>query len=74
MRDLQLRPSSKFAYLLRPLPARAEQLNDYATDFRRRILRVVNLSRARKRYGPLARLLVVPYIGTRWSAQLPLRP
>ena len=50
-RDLQLRPSSKFAYLLRPLPARAEQLNDYATRFRRRILRVVALSRARKRCG-----------------------
>ena len=58
-RDLQLRPSSKFAYLLRPLPARAEKLNEYATRFRRRILRVVNLSRARKRCVLLALPLLV---------------
>lgn len=49
VRDLQLRPASKFAYLLRPLPARAEQLNDYATRYRRRILRVVAISKAHKR-------------------------
>jgi hypothetical protein len=49
-RDLQLRPASKFAYLLRPLPARAEQLNEYATRYRRRILRVVNITKAHKRY------------------------
>ena len=32
-RDLQLRPSSKFAYLLRPLPTRAAQLDAYAQLF-----------------------------------------
>lgn len=51
VRDLQLRPSSKFAFLLRPLPARAAQLDSYATTFRRRILRVVPFSKARKRCG-----------------------
>ena len=49
-RDLQLRPSSKFAYLLRPLPTRAAQLDAYAQLFRRRILRVVSLSKAAKRW------------------------
>ena len=50
-RDLQLRPSSKFAYLLRPLPTRAAQLDAYAQLFRRRILRVVSLSKAAKRWA-----------------------
>lgn len=49
-RDLQLRPSSKFAYLLRPLPTRAAQLDTYAQLYRRRILRVVSVSKAAKRY------------------------
>ena len=48
-RDLQLRPSSKFAYLLRPLPTRAAQLDSYAQYYRRRILRVVSVSKAAKR-------------------------
>lgn len=49
VRDLQLRPTSKFAFLLRPLPARAAQLDSYATYFRRRILRVIGTSKAKKR-------------------------
>ncbi len=48
-RDLQLRPSSKFAYLLRPLPTRAAQLDSYAQYYRRRILRVVSVSKSAKR-------------------------
>ena len=51
-RDLQLRPSSKFAYLLRPLPTRAAQLDSYAQYYRRRILRVVSVSKAAKRCLP----------------------
>ena len=58
-RDLQLRPTSKFAYLLRPLPARAEQLNEYATRYRRRILRVVSVTKAHKRYPSLPFSLVL---------------
>ncbi len=53
VRDLQLRPSSKFAFLLRPLPARAAQLDSYATSFRRRILRVIGTSKAKKRCASL---------------------
>lgn len=54
VRDLQLRPSSKFAFLLRPLPARAAQLDSYATSFRRRILRVIGTSKAKKRCACMA--------------------
>ena len=50
-RDLQLRPTSKFAYLLRPLPTRAAQLDAYAQFYRRRILRVVSVSKAAKRFA-----------------------
>lgn len=49
VRDLQLHPASKFAYFLRPLPARAEELTQHATKFRTRMLRVVNTSAARRR-------------------------
>lgn len=59
VRDLQLRPTSKFAYLLRPLPARAAQLDAYAMLFRRRILRVISTSKARKRYRPYCSILEV---------------
>ncbi len=53
-RDLQLRPTSKFAYLLRPLPTRAAQLDAYAQFYRRRILRVVSVSKAAKRFAAAA--------------------
>jgi hypothetical protein len=53
VRDLQLRSTSKFAYLLRPLPARAAQLDAFATQFRRRILRVIATSKALKRCDAL---------------------
>ncbi|BDA48870.1 hypothetical protein COCOBI_12-5530 [Coccomyxa sp. Obi] len=59
VRDLQLRPTSKFAFLLRPLPARAAQLASYATSFRRRILRVVGTSKAKKRWNRATRMIVL---------------
>ena len=49
VRDLQLQPKSRFAYFLRPLPARAGQLTLHATKFRTRMLRVVNTSAAARR-------------------------
>lgn len=51
VRDLQLPPTSRFAYFMRPLPARAEELTRHATRFRTRMLRVVNVSIARRRYS-----------------------
>lgn len=50
VRDLQLQPKSRFAFFLRPLPARAEELTLHATRFRTQMLRVVRLSPARRRY------------------------
>ena len=53
MRDLQLQPKSRFAFFLRPLPARAGQLTLHATKFRTRMLRVVNTSAAARRCADL---------------------
>ena len=50
-RDLQLRPEAKFAFFLRPLPARAKQLSAQATLFRRRLLKVDTVPKARRRFG-----------------------
>ena len=49
-RDLQLRPEAKFAFFLRPLPARAKHLSGQATLFRRRLLKVDTVPKARRRY------------------------
>lgn len=48
-RDLQLRPEAKFAFFLRPLPARAKQLSAQANLFRRRLLKVDTVPKARRR-------------------------
>ena len=61
-RDLQLRPSSKFAYLLRPLPTRAAQLDSYAQHYRRRILRVVSVSKSAKRSASICALAAKPHL------------
>lgn len=61
-RDLQLRPSSKFAYLLRPLPTRAAQLDSYAQYYRRRILRVVSVSKSAKRSAFTCALSATPHL------------
>ena len=63
-RDLQLRPSSKFAYLLRPLPTRAAQLDAYAQYYRRRILRVVSVSKSAKRSVITCALRAEPHNAT----------
>ena len=44
VRDLQLKPDSRFAHFLRPLPARTQKLVTYVTKFRRRLLRLTNYS------------------------------
>ena len=49
VRDLQLGPEARFAYLIRPLPARAKQLSERATFFRRRLLRVDPVRHSRRR-------------------------
>ena len=49
VRDLQVGPEARFAYLIRPLPARAKQLSERATFFRRRLLRVDPVSLSRRR-------------------------
>ena len=50
-RDLQLRPEAKFAFFIRPLPARAKQLSAQANLFRRRLLKVDAVTKARRRYA-----------------------
>lgn len=66
-RDLQLRPEAKFAFFLRPLPARAKQLSGQATLFRRRLLKVDTVPKARRRYAPLPALLYVAHcLGHFW--------
>ncbi len=49
VRDLQVGPEARFAYLIRPLPARAKQLSERATFFRRRLLRVDPVRHSRRR-------------------------
>ena len=48
-RDLQIRPEAQFAFFIRPLPARAKQLSAQANMFRRRLLKVDTVSKARRR-------------------------
>lgn len=49
VRDLQMQPKSRFAFFLRPLPARADELMLHATRYRTQMLRVVRLTPARRR-------------------------
>ena len=48
-RDLQIRPEAKFAFFIRPLPSRAKQLSAQANLFRRRLLKVDAVTKARRR-------------------------
>lgn len=51
-RDLQIRPEAKFAFFIRPLPSRAKQLSAQANLFRRRLLKVDTVTKARRRSAP----------------------
>lgn len=48
VRDLQIKPDSRLAHFLRPLPARTAKLAAYVTKFRRRLLRLTTYSPAHK--------------------------
>lgn len=50
VRDLQMKPDSRVAHFLRPLPARAAKLATYVTKFRRRLLRLTSYTVAHKLY------------------------
>lgn len=52
-RDLQIRPEAKFAFFIRPLPSRAKQLSAQANLFRRRLLKVDTVTKARRRSAPV---------------------
>lgn len=69
VRDLQLQPKSRFAFFLRPLPARAEELTLHATKFRTQMLRVVRQSPARRRYAPFIPPAIqsISSIGSLWE-------
>ena len=60
VRDLQLKPDSKYAFFLRPLPARAKALNERAAKFRTQLLRVVQTSKALRRCFGLRSPLQLP--------------
>lgn len=51
VRDVQLPLGHKYAFLLRPLPARAKRLTAYAARQRRYTLRYVMPTRAQQRCG-----------------------
>ena len=73
-RDLQIRPEAKFAFFIRPLPARAKQLSAQANLFRRRLLKVDTVSKARRRYGLSHTCLILAsynFAGTLLQAYIP---
>lgn len=65
VRDLQLRPDSRFACVLRPLPQRAAALGAFAAEQRRRMLRLTRseCSKARRRWAAAVRTLVLRWRG-----------
>ncbi|KAL0018632.1 hypothetical protein WJX77_009530 [Trebouxia sp. C0004] len=58
-RDLQIRPEAKFAFFIRPLPSRAKQLSAQANFFRRRLLKVDAVTKARRRWYKVVRTVVM---------------